>query len=165
LVERCVRDAEVTGSNPAAPRVVNRGSPVIVFNRFSLEAKHVLRAAEQACRNYNHYYVGVEHLLLALLEQRDAEVDRRLSALGVQRGEVHATLRRALGMGDDRAWEGILVTPRLRAVFGLAEASAGCEKVEPFHLLDAISEEGGGLAAEILADARGYVRDSRRAAG
>lgn len=136
-----------------------------MFNRFSLEAKHVLRAAEQACRNYNHYYVGVEHLLLALLEERDAAVDRRLSALGVQAAEVQAALRRALGTGDDRMWEGILVTPRLRTVFGLAEASAGCGKVEPFHLLDAISEEGGGLAAEILADAQGNLRDSRRVAG
>jgi ATP-dependent Clp protease ATP-binding subunit ClpA len=136
-----------------------------VFNRFSLEAKHVLRATEQACRNYNHYYVGIEHLLLALLEERAVEVDPRLSALGVRTAEGHAASRHALGMGDDRMSEGILVTPRLRSVFALAEASAGYGKVEPSHLLDAIAKEGGGQAAEMLADAQGYPRSSRRVAG
>jgi len=124
-----------------------------VFNRFSLEAKHVLGATEQACRNYNHYYVGIEHLLLALLEERAVEVDPRLSALGVRTAEGHAASRHALGMGDDRMSEGILVTPRLRSVF------------EPSHLLDAIAKEGGGQAAEMLADAQGYPRYSRRVAG
>ncbi len=135
-----------------------------MFTRFSPAAKRVLRAAEQACRNYNHYYGGVEHVLLALLEEHDAGVDRRLLAAGVGFADLYGELRLALKTGEDRLWEGILVTPRARKVFALAAVRAGQDEVEPVHLLDAITEEGGGLAAEILARA-GNLHNRGRVAG
>jgi len=64
----------------------------------------VLRAAEQECRNHNHYYVGAEHLLLALLEEHDPAVIERLRDERIELAEVHAEVRRALGTGDDRTW-------------------------------------------------------------
>ena len=114
----------------------------------------MLRAAEQECRNHNHYYVGVEHLLVALLEEQDSGVAERLRAENMDVSEVHAEVRRALGTGEDRMWEGILVTPRVRKVVALAEEQAGERAVEPADLLDAILLEGGSLAAEILRRAK-----------
>lgn len=122
-----------------------------MFSRFSPAAKRVLRAAEQACRNHNHYYVGVGHLLLALLEERDQAVEAALAERGTHLADVLFDLRRALGTGDDRLWEGILVTPRVRRVIAIAEASLPqASAVEPLHLFEAIIAEGGGLAAELL---------------
>jgi len=121
-----------------------------LFAKFSPASGRVLRAAEQECRNHNHYYVGVEHLLLALLEEQDAAVLERLRIEHVDVGEVHAEVRRALGTGEDRLWEGILVTPRVRKIVTLAEERADDRAVEPVDLLDAIMAEGGSLAAEIL---------------
>jgi ATP-dependent Clp protease ATP-binding subunit ClpA len=114
----------------------------------------VLRAAEQECRNHNHYYVGVEHVLVALLEEQDSAVSERLRSERIDSAEVHAEVRRALGTGEDRMWEGILVTPRVRKVVSLAEQQAGDRTVEPADLLDAILTEGGSLAAEILRRAK-----------
>lgn len=114
----------------------------------------MLRAAEQECRNHNHYYVGVEHLLVALLEEQDGGVSERLSLERIDPREVHADVRRALGTGEDRMWEGILVTPRVRKIVSLAEERAGDRAVEPGDLLDAIMTEGGSLAAEILRRAK-----------
>lgn len=124
-----------------------------MFSRFDAAARRVLRAAEQECRNHNHYYVGAEHLLFALLEEHDPGVEARLGALGVDAGEVHASVKRALGMGEDRMWEGILVTPRVRKIVKLAENAAGEAEVRPVDLLEAIRAEGSGMAAEILAHA------------
>ena len=121
-----------------------------MFAKFSPASGRVLRAAEQECRNHNHYYVGVEHLLVALLEEQDSAVSERLQGQQIDSGEVHAEVRRALGTGEDRMWEGILVTPRVRKVVQLAEEGAGDRTVEPADLLDAILAEGGSLAAEIL---------------
>ncbi|MDQ2873083.1 MAG: hypothetical protein M3R35_08160 [Candidatus Eremiobacteraeota bacterium] len=115
----------------------------------------MLRAAEQECRNHNHYYVGAEHLLLALLEEHDAAVIERLRADQTDFGEVHAEVRRALGTGEDRTWEGILVTPRVRKIVALAEEHAAGRDVEPVELFDALRQEGGSLAAEILRRTRG----------
>ena len=110
----------------------------------------MLRIAEQECRNHSHYYVGAEHLLVALLEERDPAIVHALDAGGIDVPEVHAQVRRALGTGEDRVWEGILITPRLRHIVSLAEEHAGEREVGPFDLFEALRSEGGSSAAEIL---------------
>jgi ATP-dependent Clp protease ATP-binding subunit ClpA len=121
-----------------------------VFSRFSPAARRVLRAAEQECRNHNHYYIGAEHMLFALLEEHDPRVEAVLSEESIVSSAVHAELKRALGTGEGRTWEGILVTPRVRKIVRLAEERAKSEHVEPIDLFVAIRNEGGGMAAEIL---------------
>lgn len=109
-----------------------------------------MRAAEQECRNLNHYYVGVEHLLLALLAEQNEAVERRLCEHGIVPGDVYLELRRRLGTGEDRMWDGILITPRTRQVVERAtEALAAEAPIEPIDLFDAICREDGGLTADL----------------
>jgi len=109
-----------------------------------------LRAAEQACRNHNHYYVGVGHLLLALVEERDADIQARLAFGGNTAAEVIDDVRRAIGTGDERLWDGILITPRVSRIIEVAETKVPATlPLEPVHLFDAIESEGG-LFAELL---------------
>ena len=75
---------------------------------------------------------------------------RALDANGIDVPEAHAEVRRALGTGDDRVWEGILITPRLRRIVALAEERAGEREVSAFDLFEALRAEGGSSAAEIL---------------
>ncbi len=110
----------------------------------------MLRLAEQECRNHSHYYVGAEHLLVALLEERDPETLAALDAAGIDVADVHAQVRRTLGTGDDRLWEGILITPRVRRIFALAQRRAGRREIAPFDLFEALRSEGGSSAADIL---------------
>ncbi|HKE37915.1 MAG TPA: Clp protease N-terminal domain-containing protein [Candidatus Baltobacteraceae bacterium] len=126
-----------------------------MFSRFNPASRRVLRIAEQECRNHSQYYVGAEHLLVALLEERDPSVLRNLNASGIDVREVHAEVRRALGTGEDRLWEGILVTPRLRKIVALAEQRAGDREIAPVDLYEALRAEGSSLAAEILRLAQG----------
>ncbi len=121
-----------------------------LFSRFSPAARRVLRAAEQECRNHNHYYVGAEHMLYALLEEHDGTIDELLAGDRVEPAHVHAEVKRALGTGEGRTWEGILVTPRVRKIVEIAEGLAGDREIEPVDLFNAIRAEGGGLAADIL---------------
>ena len=89
-------------------------------------------------------------MLYALLEEHDTAVDERLAADHIESASVHAEVKRALGTGDGRTWEGILVTPRVRKIVEIAERLAGDREIEPIDLLEAIRAEGGGLAADIL---------------
>jgi ATP-dependent Clp protease ATP-binding subunit ClpC len=140
-------------------RVLRKSNSDDVFNRFSPAAKRVLRLAEQECRNLNHYYVGAEHLLLALCEELDPATAAYLLELRVRTEDLHAALRRALGTGEDRMWDGILVTPRVRKIVEIAEHAVGrSDAVEPVDLLRAIVAEGWSGAAEILARSEGNVR-------
>jgi ATP-dependent Clp protease ATP-binding subunit ClpA len=126
-----------------------------LFSKFDPAARRVLRVAEQECRNHSHYYVGAEHLLVALLEERDPPTLCALDADGIDVPEVHAEVRRALGTGDERLWEGILITPRLRRIISLAEERAGDREIGPIDLFEALRSEGGSSAAEILRRAAG----------
>ena len=121
-----------------------------MFAKFSPASWRVLRAAEQECRNHNQYYVGAEHLMVALLEERDPQILHDLDGAGVDVRELHAEVRQTLGVPEERLWEGILVTPRIRKIVSLAEAQAEGRSVEPADLLEALKAEGGSLAAEIL---------------
>ena len=89
-------------------------------------------------------------MLYALLEEHDPQVDAMLAGDGVEPSAVHAAIKRALGTGEGRTWEGILVTPRVRKIVEIAERRAGDRLVEPIDLFEAIRAEGGGLAADIL---------------
>ncbi|MEO6991281.1 MAG: Clp protease N-terminal domain-containing protein [Candidatus Baltobacteraceae bacterium] len=129
-----------------------------MFSRFSPAARRVLRAAEQECRNHNHYYVGVEHVLLALLEERDPQIEESLRRLGARSADVYAELRRALGTGEDRLWDGILVTPRVRTVVQRAESALDPDaEIEPLDLFEAIRAEGQSVSAAVL---RGVSRNA-----
>ena len=89
-------------------------------------------------------------MLFALLEEHDRDVDQALSAANVSVPDVHAHVKRVLGTGEGRTWEGILLTPRMRKIIKLAEVRAGDRDIEPIDLFESIRAEGGGLAAEIL---------------
>lgn len=105
--------------------------------------------------------MGAEHILFALLEEHDGAVERALGEERIAAPEVHAAVKRALGTGEGRTWEGILLTPRLRTIVRLAEARAGDRDVEPIDLYEAILTEGGGVAADILRRARNSPGASR----
>jgi len=88
--------------------------------------------------------------LLALLAEQDAAVEHRLRAQGVVPGEVYLELRRMLGTGEDRSWEGILVTPRLRRVVERAQARLPePQEIAPVDLFVEICREDGGLTADL----------------
>jgi len=127
-----------------------------LFSKFSPASGRILRAAEQECRNHNHYYIGVEHLLVALLQEPDAAISERLNREGIDPAEVHSEIRRSLGTGEDRGWEGILVTPRVRNIVAIAEKDTE-GLIEPVDLLAAIELEGGSRAAEALKRSRARV--------
>jgi ATP-dependent Clp protease ATP-binding subunit ClpA len=132
-----------------------------LFSRFSPAARRVLRAAEQECRNHDHYYVGVEHMLFALLDEHDPAVEAALRAANASLAGIHAEVKRALGTGEGRTWEGILLTPRVRKIIALAETNAVERDIEPIDLFEAIRAEGGGLAAAILQRSRNSAAAGR----
>ena len=59
-------------------------------------------------------------MLFALLDEHDPGIEERLRERHVIGSDIHAEIKRALGMGEDRMWEGILLTPRVRKIVKLA---------------------------------------------
>jgi ATP-dependent Clp protease ATP-binding subunit ClpA len=121
-----------------------------LFSHFNSASWRVVRVAEQESRNHNDYFIGADHLLAALVEERDPAVLAALRSEGIDLHELHAEVRRCLGSGGERLWEGILVTPRVRTIVTLAEETAGGREVTPLDLYRALRAEGASSAAQLL---------------
>lgn len=123
-----------------------------MFSRFSPAAQAVVHLAEQECRNASHYYLGTEHLLLAMAIAPPPDALEYFQRIGAQPWEIKGALRVAMDPPCEHPWEGIVITPRVRKLFDdVAAGKTGADLVAPSDLLRAIVADGGGVAARVLA--------------
>ena len=118
------------------------------FDKYTIKAQEAVQAAESVAHRYNHPTLDPEHLLAALLEQRDGVVPPLLAALGVQAGGFKSELEKALASkpkvyGDSSQ---TILSPQLNKALHNAEAEAAQlkdEYISTEHLLLALSEVPG----------------------
>ena len=60
------------------------------YDRLTLKAQEALQQADSFAHSYSHPSLDVDHLLLALVEQKDGVVPPLLERIGVDAGEVPA---------------------------------------------------------------------------
>ena len=129
---------------------------MIRFEKFTVKAQEAMQAAQSLADQHNHQAVEPEHLLLALLQQREGVVGPVLAKLGARPDVIQRALEQALerlpkvrgGGGQPYIGE------RLRAALERAQAEAERlkdEYVSTEHLLIGIAQERDGGAARVLA--------------
>jgi hypothetical protein len=141
----------VTRIEPGMPpgRAVMQPRPEWLGPRVGL----LLTAAEEEARQLGHNYVGTEHMLLALLEDREHIAAHALAALCVTADAVRGMTTEALGARDPREWECLGVRPRLKQALQLSQTEArrlGHSKVGSEHVLLGLLRVEDGLAVGIL---------------
>jgi ATP-dependent Clp protease ATP-binding subunit ClpC len=125
-----------------------------MYSRFARPAQEIMGATYDEASAWKHSYVGVEHLLLALLKVRGTAANKFLERSGVTYMQVARELETQLGRGRSG------FTPRelkpnaeLKQVINLAYEEArseGQSLISPEHLLLAILEEGQSLGGQLL---------------
>jgi hypothetical protein len=128
------------------------------FERFTEEARQVVVRAQEEARRLKHNYLGTEHLLLALLRDRQATAARVLRDLGLAFQDVRNEVKRIIGLGSEAPSGPIPLTPRAKKALELARRAAGDSPIWTEHLLLGLLDEGEGVAAHILKD-RGVTRE------
>jgi len=129
---------------------------VIRFEKFTVKAQEAMQAAQSLADQHNHQSMEPEHLLLALLQQREGVVGPVLAKLGARPEVIQRALEQALerlptvrgGGGQHYLGE------RLRAALERAQAEAERlkdEYVSTEHLLIGIAQERDGGAGRVLA--------------
>ena len=120
----------------------------------SPEAKQILALAGQESENLQHFYLGVEHIFIALTEVENGVTQGVLRESDLDSGGVRDAIRRFVGTGDGhRYWEGMRVTPRCEVVLKLASEEANKRKkalTEEKDLLLAILKEGDSIPVRVL---------------
>jgi ATP-dependent Clp protease ATP-binding subunit ClpB len=133
------------------------------INKYTEKAQEAVLAAQQLAEQSSHALVEPEHLLVALLEQREGivpEVFRKMNADPVEIGRAARELIGKIPQAYGGAQPGL--SPRLKIVTDLAEAEAARLKddfTSTEHLLIGIASETGRSPAARLLTERGLTRD------
>ncbi|MBZ0291213.1 MAG: phosphotransferase [Anaerolineae bacterium] len=119
-----------------------------------VELKDILIAARQESHRMQHYYIGVEHLFIALLDIRGGLMRSILEERGMTPDYIIDAVRQKVGKGSKRRlWAGTPSTPRTSAVLSLANVTAlkeGRNEVNECDLLTAILREGESIPVRVL---------------
>jgi ATP-dependent Clp protease ATP-binding subunit ClpB len=138
------------------------------LNRLTEKAQEAVLAAQQLAERGNHPQLEPEHLLVALVEQRDGIVPALLRKMNLDPARVAAAARAEI-QKLPQAYGGAqpMLSPRFRAVADAAASEAERLKddyVSTEHLLLALASEPGRAPAARLLAQHGATRDALLAA-
>ncbi|OQY35235.1 MAG: ATP-dependent chaperone ClpB [Spirochaetaceae bacterium 4572_59] len=119
---------------------------------YTIKAQEAISEASREAQKYNHTLIDEEHLLVALMEQKEGVIPPLMDRLGVQRAIIRDELTDLLHQKPRAYGDNIEVgaSPALRNLFRLAEQEASNlkdEYVSTEHMLIAmVGGKGGGGA-------------------
>jgi ATP-dependent Clp protease ATP-binding subunit ClpC len=131
------------------------------FDRFTERAQEAAQRAVELMTRYGHSQVDVEHLLLALVQQKEGTVPALLVELGI---DPHAMTDALDGLLQNHARPGIygargnqqvFITPRLKRVLDASQEEATAlqdEYISTEHLLLSIALERNTPVSRLLSD-------------
>lgn len=122
-----------------------------MFSRFSEEAQKVLLMTKREMQELKHPYVGSEHLLLAILHNKDLELTKFLEECGLGYEKCRNEIITVIGIGkSSNDW--FLYTPLLKRVIenAILECRDDNSLITVEGLFISLLEEGEGVANRIL---------------
>ncbi len=123
------------------------------FTGFTQKANDALNSAISAAENLGHAYVGSEHILLGLLNEKGGMAYTALSAKNVTFSEVEAIIKSSIGIGSPTVLSPNDFTPRAKNIIDTAIIQGkgmGHSYIGTEHILMGIIREGTSAATEIL---------------
>jgi len=127
------------------------------LDKLTVKAQEALQAAQSKADQHNHQAIEPEHLLSALLEQREGVVGPVLAKLGARPEAIQRELEAALGkLPAVKGGSGQYLGDRTRQTLERAQKEAERlkdEYVSTEHLLLALAQDRDGAAGRTLAGA------------
>jgi len=132
-----------------------RHAPLYPFERFTVMAQDLLKAAQAEAVGAGFSYIGTEHLLLAAFAVPQSQAAQVLASVGVSEPAVRQTLEKVLKRHQPSVVERVIPTSRVKKVIELAFtlcSAAGDPRVGTGHILLAMATEKEGIGAHVMAD-------------
>ncbi|MCE5284903.1 MAG: ATP-dependent Clp protease ATP-binding subunit ClpC, partial [Pelosinus sp.] len=123
-----------------------------MLNKFTERARRVLLIAQQEAMRLGHDYIGTEHILLGLMQEREG-IAAKVLAAQIDIDSVRQEIEQVIGHGNATSQD-IGYTPRSKKVLELALEEAmqlGHNYIGTEHILLGLVREGEGVAGQILA--------------
>jgi ATP-dependent Clp protease ATP-binding subunit ClpC len=121
--------------------------------KFNVRVERIIALAEAQARAHNQDFVGVEHILLGLLDEGEGIATKALESHGISIDAVRQATERAIAPGGRRPYARLTLTRQAdRALdFSRQEAAAlGAGNVGTEHILLGLLKERDGIAARVL---------------
>src|ERR1700687_53452 len=134
------------------------------INKFTEKAREAVAAAIELARQGNNPQIEPEHLLVAVVAQREGIIPRVLAKMNADPAQIARSARELLAKipsaygGSDPG-----LSPRLNKVTAAAESEAARMKdefVSTEHLFIAIADEGAGSPAAQLLKQHSVTRET-----
>jgi ATP-dependent Clp protease ATP-binding subunit ClpB len=133
------------------------------FDKFTIKSQELIQNAQSLASSHNHQQIEPEHLLFAMLAEKEGVAGNMLRKLGASPEEI----AREIALSLDRlpkvsGGSEVFLSQRAKAVLEAAFAQAAKmrdEYVSIEHIFLAIADEKGGEASKILAR-RGISQES-----
>jgi ATP-dependent Clp protease ATP-binding subunit ClpC len=124
-----------------------------LYSKFTKRAKQVLQLATEEARNFNHPYIGTEHILLGLIRESEGIAARVLDDLGVKLAQARSAVEFIVGIGEGSPVTDQELTARAQKVikYAIEEANRlNHHYIGTEHLLLGLVRNGEGVATGVL---------------
>ncbi len=124
-----------------------------MFERFTERARKVIVKAQDEARFLKQNYIGTEHILLGLIDEKEGIATRVFYELNISIEEIRAEIKEVITEGTSESYEHIPFTPRAKKVLELSLREAlqmGHNYIGTEHILLGLLREGEGVAARVL---------------
>ena len=124
-----------------------------MFERFTERARKVVVKAQDEARFLKQNYIGTEHILLGLIDEKEGIASKVFQELGISINEIRNAIKDVVTEGTSESYEHIPFTPRAKKVLELSLREAlqmGHNYIGTEHILLGLLREGEGVAARVL---------------
>ncbi|MEA2015939.1 MAG: ATP-dependent Clp protease ATP-binding subunit [Actinomycetota bacterium] len=124
-----------------------------MFERFTERARKVVVKAQDEARFLKQNYIGTEHILLGLIDEKEGIAARVFYELNLSVEEIRNAVKEVVTEGTSESYDHIPFTPRAKKVLELSLREAlqmGHNYIGTEHVLLGLLREGEGVAARVL---------------
>jgi ATP-dependent Clp protease ATP-binding subunit ClpC len=136
-----------------------------MYERFTDQARKVMKLSNDEARCLNHMCIGTEHILLGLVKEGSGVSAQVLKHFDIDLRKVRLEVEKLVKSGPDMVMMGKLpMTPATKRVIEYAmkeAAKLNRDQADPEHILLGLLRENMGVAAQILMNL-GLRLESRR---
>ena len=152
VTKQAARKKFVPRDLPAEPSVLRER----IYGRYTGPARHVIILAQAQAKERRHPCIGTEHILLAICNEPAGTGTRIIRACGTGPDQLAVGLARRLPPPGTEAPDRPPFTAGTKKVIELTARKArqlGHDRIGTGHLLLGVLIQGGGPAADVLAEA------------
>ncbi|MDR3128424.1 MAG: ATP-dependent Clp protease ATP-binding subunit ClpC, partial [Bifidobacteriaceae bacterium] len=124
-----------------------------MHERFTESARNAISLAQQEAQSLGHSFIGTEHLLLGLLQEKQGLAGRALLSMGVTPDKLRSEIIDLIGTGNAAPANRLPFTPRVKTVLdsSLKESlTFNHGHIGTEHILLGILNEGEGVGVQAL---------------